>query len=364
MGFLKQLFPTNRNEKKELDYLSEAQYAAEIITKGAEKGEFFNLSKELEELPSTNINRERFVFERPSVFFPSLIVALCIMLSIGFLYFEIIGIGVLRYSTQYAEYSFIMILGSLCAIIVNFFVFALALKQIHFYRRYDKYESMLRYHNIVLMDDLSEYSKIKMETVIRDLKKAVAQKYIPQGHFGRKNLIFMTSDAVYNVYQEKPAFYDKYYGDLIEERARMEHRSKEIQKIMDLGQSYIDRIHDTGNIIKDKKISYKLTQMEKIVAMIFHEVDVNPAQADKLGLFLDYYLPTTEKLLTAYVNIDQKQIKGKSLERTKKDIECALDTINKSFEGILEKFYQEQEMDIASDISAMEIIMKQDNFSI
>jgi hypothetical protein len=58
--------------------------------------------------------------------------------------------------------------------------------------------------------------------------------------------------------------------------------------------------------------------------------------------------------------MDEKKVRGKSLERAKKDIENSLDTINNSFEAILDRFYQEQEMDIASDISALEIMMKQD----
>ena len=75
---------------------------------------------------------------------------------------------------------------------------------------------------------------------------------------------------------------------------------------------------------------------------------------------MNYYLPTTEKLLEAYMEIDEKKITRKSLERTKRDIEGAIDKLIESFEGILDKFYQEKELDIATDISAMEILMKQD----
>ena len=42
------------------------------------------------------------------------------------------------------------------------------------------------------------------------------------------------------------------------------------------------------------------------------------------------------------------------------EITEALDTINDSFECLLEKFYDEKEMDIASDIKVMGTMMKQD----
>ena len=50
----------------------------------------------------------------------------------------------------------------------------------------------------------------------------------------------------------------------------------------------------------------------------------------------------------------------RSIAKAKKDIENSLDTINAAFERILERFYQEQELIIASEITAMEVIMKQD----
>ena len=71
-------------------------------------------------------------------------------------------------------------------------------------------------------------------------------------------------------------------------------------------------------------------------------------------------MPTTEKLLEAYIDLDEKEIKGKSLQKAQKEIELSLDTINDSFEKLLDKFYQEKELDIASDITAMEVIIKQE----
>ena len=104
----------------------------------------------------------------------------------------------------------------------------------------------------------------------------------------------------------------------------------------------------------------KLAQMEKIVATILREVDLNPEQSGKLGMFLNYYLPTTEKLLNAYIDINEKEIEGTSIKNAKRDIEHAIDMLIVSFEGILNQFYEEQELDIASDIATMELLIKQE----
>lgn len=229
-----------------------------------------------------------------------------------------------------------------------------------FLKRYRKYYQMLRFRRIVITDDLINYSKEIKQKVIDDLNKAVNQKLIPEGHFGKDNSIFIVSNEVFEKYKSKQAFYDRYYRKQIEERNRMMERTDEMKNVISQGNYYIDRLQESNKIIKDKMISQKLDRMEQIVRMIFHEVDINPKQVDKLGLCLNYYLPTMEKLLDAYIDICGSQSKNKREAKTKIDIEYALDTLNESFERILDRFYDEKEMDIASDIAVLEVMAKQD----
>lgn len=140
----------------------------------------------------------------------------------------------------------------------------------------------------------------------------------------------------------------------------MEERSENIQSILNQGNIYIQAIRDSNAIIKDKEISQKLDKMEQIVTTIFHEVDINPGQEGKLGKFLSYYLPTMDKLLKAYIELGEKNVIGSNARKMRKEIEETLDTLNHAFEGILDKFYQEQELDIMSDIAAMKMMLKQD----
>lgn len=347
-------------KQKEDGYIKEAEKAANIVYKGVENGEFSELTQKLDTLPSTGISRDRYVFDRPKYTMYTLMICFCLIMSVVFFCILPINIGTLVYSDKFDSYAIGGTVCSLAIIFLNIIVVIYSISKIRFYKRYDIYLNVLRFKNIEIIDDLAAYSNTASEILVKDLAFAVKMKLIPQGHFGKDNLIFIVSNEIYEKYKEKQAVYDRYYRKQVEERLRMKERSKEIETILNQGQQYVDKIHESNDIIKDKLISQKLDRMEKVVSMIFHEVDINPEQDDKLGMFMNYYLPTTEKLLEAYIEIDEKQVKGKTLERTKKDIEGALDKIIDSFEGLLDKFYQEQEMDITSDISAMEIIMKQE----
>lgn len=234
---------------------------------------------------------------------------------------------------------------------------------IKYKHRYDMYVNLLKFRSFEFVNDLTILSKQKEKDLVLDLNNAVKQKLIPQGHFSKENLVFMTSNNIYNKYIEKQPIYDRYFKKLIEERNRMKNRTDEISRIMELGTQYVEKIQNSKAIIKDKSVSKKLEHMETIVSMIFYEVDANPSQATSLSLFLNYYLPTTEKLIEAYISIGEKQIIGGSLPKTKKEIENSLNTIILAFENILERLYKVHEMDISSDITAMEIMMKQEGLT-
>ena len=73
-------------------------------------------------------------------------------------------------------------------------------------------------------------------------------------------MIFIVSNEIYDEYKNKQDVYDRSYRKQIEERLRMKERTKEMQMIMDQGQGYVDKIHESNDIIKDKIISQKLVQ--------------------------------------------------------------------------------------------------------
>lgn len=343
------------------NFIKEAERTALIVDERVSGGKFSEMSIELNDATNSGISREQYVFERPDIK-PIIIRAIvCFVLILVFLPYLMIGIKIQSLSEEFTNAGRFYIEGFLGVILVNGLVVYKSIVDVFFLLRYDKYQKNLRFHDIEMIDDLDNYVNENEALVVKDLKKAIRWKLIPQGHFGTDNIVFMVSDEIHNKYLEHQAVYDHYYRKLLEERARMSERSHKIQKILDRGQKYIDSIHDSNDIIKDKVISQKLDRMEEVVKMIFYEVDINPEQADDLGTFLTYYLPTTQKLLDAYIDIDEKEVVGKSAEKAKKEIEGSLDIIIASFEGILDKFYQEQEMDIANEISAMEIMMKQES---
>lgn len=78
---------------------------------------------------------------------------------------------------------------------------------------------------------------------------------------------------------------------------------------------------------------------------------------------MEYYLPTTVKLLHAYEELDAQPIQGANILSSKKEIEDTLDTINQAFENLLDSFFQDAAWDISSDISVLQAMLAQEGLT-
>ena len=55
--------------------------------------------------------------------------------------------------------------------------------------------------------------------------------------------------------------------------------------------------------------------------------------------FMDYYLPTSLKLLNTYAELDKQGIEGENISESKHRIEQTMDTLVKAFETQLDKLF-------------------------
>lgn len=89
----------------------------------------------------------------------------------------------------------------------------------------------------------------------------------------------------------------------------------------------------------------------------------NPSLASDLRKFMNYYLPTTKKLLDVYCDMDKETIISANVGKTKKEIEDTIDTINQAFENLLNSFFEEKALDVSSDISVLQTMLAQEGLT-
>ena len=78
------------------------------------------------------------------------------------------------------------------------------------------------------------------------------------------------------------------------------------------------RLNDS---IEDEGISAQIDHLEEVTRKIIDLVVKQPKKLPQIRRFLDYYLPTTLKILNAYDRMDAAGISGENIDATKKKVE-------------------------------------------
>ncbi len=116
--------------------------------------------------------------------------------------------------------------------------------------------------------------------------------------------------------------------------------------------------------IADAVLSEKIDHLETVAGKIFREVEQHPEKQQQAATFLNYYLPTTLKLLDSYAKFEEAGIEGENLSRAQERIEETMDALIKGFDKQLDDLYRNEAMDIDSDIRVMENMLRRDTASV
>ena len=121
--------------------------------------------------------------------------------------------------------------------------------------------------------------------------------------------------------------------------------------------SEMRRLNDT---IEDEAISAQIDHLEAVTGKIIGAVVDKPSKLPQLRRFLNYYLPTTLKLLNTYDRMDAAGVSGANIDGTKGKIEEIMGTICKAFDKQLDALYGEEALDISTDITVLENMLAQE----
>ena len=123
-------------------------------------------------------------------------------------------------------------------------------------------------------------------------------------------------------------------------------------------------IRSANDRIADAVLSEKIDHLETVAGKIFREVEQHPEKQQQAATFLNYYLPTTLKLLDSYAKFEEAGIEGENLSRAQERIEETMDALIKGFDKQLDDLYRNEAMDIDSDIRVMENMLRRDTASV
>ena len=137
----------------------------------------------------------------------------------------------------------------------------------------------------------------------------------------------------------------------------------ELDKMIADGKAAMDRMRELNDAIEDPIISGQINELERLSGKIFDVVKQEPKKLGEIRTFMNYYLPTTIKLLTSYDKLVRQGQAGENVEATKTKIENVMETIVTAYRKRLDSLFAAEAIDISADIKVLETMMAKDELT-
>ena len=252
--------------------------------------------------------------------------------------------------------------GSFFALIATAFFVGLRLRK-------NRNVEMNRIRNIIGQKDSYNLSKLASASG-KNLKKIrkQLQKMIDKGEFGDTAYIDLGTNNFMRHPDAEPddpeGFdYRMVYGDLFAKKKEEGEGEPEDDSDQARFNRIIGEIRRLNGEIRDTKVSERIDRIEGHTRHIFDYVTEHPEAMPQIRTFMNYYLPTTLKLLESYSRIERVGVAGENMKKSKENIESILDLLAVGFEQQVDQLFRNESIDITSDISVLETMMQKDGLN-
>ena len=229
------------------------------------------------------------------------------------------------------------------------------------------------YQKILNLSDNKSYAKIEdlmqetgesKDKTLKRLRKMIRNRWFKEGHIDKSETTFISTNETYALYQKTQLDYEerlKIDRELSANKpANEQNISAEVKETLEQGKKYLTQISHLNDRIPGGEVSNKIFKIEDITGRILSRVEEHPSSVDDIKQLMKYYLPMTIKLLTAYAEMDEQPVKVENIDKSKKEIENVLDSLNDAFSKLLDDLYKDTAWDISSDVSVLNAMLKRE----
>lgn len=232
------------------------------------------------------------------------------------------------------------------------------------------YLSIIGDRDSVSIKELAKVTGRKQRTVMADLKAMLEDNILPAtayiDHSAKRLVMRRAKDEpiVAEVVKPEPPkakpAKDKPAADTA--APKPDPAAREAQILHETFDAKLREIRYWNEEIDDASVSARIDDIEATTANIFYLVRQKPERIDEIRTFMNYYLPTTLKLLKAYALLEKQHAAGQNIRTSRQEIEQILDKLAEGFRQQLDKLFQADAIDISTDIEVLETMMARDGW--
>ena len=241
-------------------------------------------------------------------------------------------------------------------------------------RRAEKYVELAGNNHYINLEELALHTNKTQKFILKDVRKMLDAGFFPEGHLDHQETCLMLDDKIYREYlalekqrklqeREQKAQELKQSMSGIKPEATAEAERSELDEMIAEGQECIKKLRNMNDNIPGEEISAKLFRLENLLKEIFDGLKEHPEQMPQMKKFMNYYLPTTLKLVGAYEEFDDLSSQSAEILEAKAEIEKTLDTINSAFEELLNRMFRETAYDVTTDAQVLQTMLAKEGLA-
>ena len=174
--------------------------------------------------------------------------------------------------------------------------------------------------------------------------------------------LFVTSGGAKSTYDHLlcKGDYQKYYDHCIPVEATVNVSHQETNQVQKVGLQFITQLETAKSSITKPEVLVSLEEIIDLTQKILYRLEQDPSLISSTERFFDYYLPTTVKLTVNYGEVMKQEISGEQIKNVAYTIEGTFVKLVIAFRSQLEKLYFHTSIDLETDISTLEIMLKKE----
>lgn len=229
--------------------------------------------------------------------------------------------------------------------------------------RFRKYNREIGNNTVIPTADLAAITAKPIDFTINDLLNMIEKDYYRQARIVENGELFILDSNTYKLYKEEMLRDPKERYKELEEK----ESNALVEEYLSRAKRDVTALTEMTPKLREP-MKAKISEFLQIVGKIFELLKENPNTAKDLDKVINFYLPTTVKLMDNYIDLSEKPTD--SVKSSLKSMEQTMDLVNDGFMKMLDNIYQEKIMDLSSDMSVLKSMLRQeglldqDNFNL
>jgi len=133
-----------------------------------------------------------------------------------------------------------------------------------------------------------------------------------------------------------------------------------IDALLAEGEKAVLEMRSLCDSIPDEELKKTIRDIITVTEKIFLNLHDDPDDYRQVKRFADFFLPTTIKLLHTYDRVGRSGTQGENVMSMLDRIDTALETILTSYEKFFDSLFENQALDIETDIVVLENMMRRE----